>query len=101
MHKYELTTAQWSLLKHAMPNKTRPGRPWKSHRQTINGILWIIHSGAPWRDLPERYGSWKTVYDRFRRWHRDGTLIKILSVLDLILPPTLLRSENYRIKELA
>lgn len=69
-----------------MPSNNRPGRPWRSHRQSINGILWILNSGAPWRDLPERYGSWKTIYDRFRRWQRDGTLAKILTLLQLNFP---------------
>jgi transposase len=47
----------------------------------VNGIFWVLRSGAPWRDLPERYGSWKTVYDRFRRWAEDGTLQSIVEKL--------------------
>ncbi|MFD1144955.1 transposase [Larkinella insperata] len=86
MRKYELTDSQWEKLKDMMPSNNRPGRPWRSHRQSINGILWILNSGAPWRDLPERYGSWKTIYDRFRRWQRDGTLAKILTLLQLNFP---------------
>lgn len=77
-----------------MPSNNRPGRPWRSHRQSINGILWILNSGAPWRDLPERYGSWKTIYDRFRRWQRDGTLAKILTLLQLNFP-AVTATENY------
>ena len=55
-----------------------PGHPWKPHRPLLNGILWICHTGAPWRDLPERYGPWQTVYDRFNRWRADGTWAKIV-----------------------
>jgi transposase len=44
----------------------------------IDGMLWILHTGAPWRDLPERFGPWKTVYERFRRWTREGLWDKIL-----------------------
>ncbi|WP_128548345.1 transposase [Larkinella soli] len=86
MRKYELTDSQWEKIKDMMPSNNRPGRPWRSHRQSINGILWILNSGAPWRDLPERYGSWKTIYDRFRRWQRDGTLAKILAILQMDFP---------------
>lgn len=47
----------------------------------INGVLWILHTGAPWRDLPGRYGPWQTIYSRFRRWQRDGTWEQILGAL--------------------
>jgi transposase len=46
------------------------GRPLKDHRRIFNGILWRLHTGAPWRDIPERYGPWQSVYTRFRRWRR-------------------------------
>lgn len=85
MRKYELNDAQWDKIQRLLPINNRPGRPWNSHRQTLNGILWILNSGAPWRDLPERYGSWKTIYDRFKRWQRDGTLAKILDHLQIEL----------------
>ena len=49
----------------------------------MNGIVWLARSGAPWRDLPERYGSWKTVYSRFRKWIDDGILDNILRILSL------------------
>lgn len=48
------------------------------HRTILNGILWILPTGAPWRDLPERYGNWKTVYSRFRRWQEAGIWEQIL-----------------------
>jgi len=58
--------------------KPRVGRPNLDHRLILNGILWRLRTGAPWRDLPERYGSWKTVYSRFRRWQHKGIWDKVL-----------------------
>jgi transposase len=49
----------------------------------LNAILWIARSGAPWRDLPERYGSWKTVYDRFNKWSREGVFEEIFEILNV------------------
>ena len=57
------------------------GRPNKEHRTIVNGILWILRTGAPWRDLPERYGPWQTVYRGFRRWQRAGIWDRILTAL--------------------
>ncbi|MBD2822639.1 IS5 family transposase, partial [Xenorhabdus sp. 42] len=64
----------------------RAGRPHVEHRRVMNGMFWVLCSGAPWRDLPERYGPWKTVYNRFNRWSKSGIINKIfnrlLSTLD-------------------
>ena len=57
------------------------GRPLSDHRPIVNGILWILHTGAPWRDLPERYGPWQTVFTRFNGWRRDGTWVRIVTSL--------------------
>jgi transposase len=57
------------------------GRPYKDHRSVINGLLWITRTGAPWRDLPERYGSWKTCHDRLAKWQKDGTWHKVPQAL--------------------
>ena len=57
----------------------RPGGQWANHRQVINGILWKLATGVPWRDLPERYGPWQTCYERFRRWQADGTWQRLLA----------------------
>src|SRR5437879_1670876 len=88
MHRYELTDAQWEKIAPFFPDRYHqggPGPPWKEHRTIVNGILWRLHTGAPWPDIPERYGPWKTVYDRFNRWRRDGTWAKILDALLLRL----------------
>jgi transposase len=82
--RYELSNRQWNRIQHLFPDLEhdhKAGRPWKPHRQLLNGILWRLHAGAPWRDIPSRYGPWQTVYDRFRRWRLDGTWMRILTYL--------------------
>lgn len=83
-HRYELSDQQWKRLEPLLPqprHRGGRGRPSKDHRRIFNGILWRLHTGAPWRDIPERYGPWRTVYSRFRRWRRDGTWAKVLTQL--------------------
>lgn len=71
--RHELDDEQWAQLAALLPpEKPKTGRPSLAHRQVVNGILWVLRTGAPWRDLPERYGNWKTVYSRFRRWREAG-----------------------------
>jgi transposase len=75
----ELTDRAWTQIEPLLPvARGRSGR-WQDHRRVINGILWKLRTGAPWRDLPERYGPWQTCYDRFRRWQRDGTWDRLLA----------------------
>lgn len=57
------------------------GRPNEAHRRILNGILWVLRTGAPWRDLPERYGPWQTVYSRLRRWQAAGIWDRVLAEL--------------------
>ena len=78
--RYDLTDEQRALIASLMP-KPKPGGRWNDHRTTLDGMMWVLKSGSPWRDMPERYGSWKSVYDRFRRWTADGTIDKILDRL--------------------
>ena len=75
----ELTDTAWAQLAPLLPRNQRRGGRWRDHRTVINGILWKLRTGAPWRDLPERYGPWKTCYDRFVRWRRDGTWDRLLA----------------------
>lgn len=78
--QYELKNYQWEQIKDFfLPART--GRPGKDNRMILNAILWIARTGAPWRQLPECYGSWKTVYSRFCKWRDDGTLQMILETL--------------------
>jgi len=85
MRRYELTDTHWQLIEDLFPNQTM-GRPRRSDRTVLNGIFWILCSGAAWRDLPERYGPWKTVYHRFRQWQASGLFDSILERLHIELP---------------
>jgi transposase len=80
--RHDLTDAQWALLEPLLPTPHKPGRPPKwSRRQLIDGIRWRIRTGAPWRDVPDCYGHWRSVYGLYRRWQRDGTWARILTGL--------------------
>src|SRR5690554_6031645 len=83
--RYEISDNGWALIEDIVSPPQRTGRPRRDDRQVLNGIFWILCSGAKWRDLPERYGPWKTVYDRFRQWRDDGTFEAILARLQLRL----------------
>lgn len=81
MARHELTDAQFALIEPLLPAAPRRGRPWKDHRVVLNGLCWKLNTGVPWRDIPERYGSWKTIYDRYVFWRRDGTWERIMTAL--------------------
>ena len=82
MRRHELTDDHWErLIPLLPPQRPNNGRPAKDHRIIINGILWVLKTGAPWRDLPERYRPWQTVYSRIRRWQQAGVLARILAAL--------------------
>ena len=86
MARYELSDEQWELIEDLFPtNEGKTGRSFNDHRTVLNGMFWILRSGAPWRDLPERYGSWSTVHDRFTRWQEDGTLDRVCECLQMRL----------------
>ncbi len=77
----DLTDAQWARLEPLLPRGgKKAGRPPKwTKRQLIDGIRWRIRTGCPWRDIPDRYGPWQTVYGLFRRWQRAGVWAQILT----------------------
>ena len=78
----DLSDAQWAVLEPLLPRGKKPGRPLKwARRQLIDGIRWRIRAGTPWRDMPERYGPWESVYGLFRRWQRDGTWARMLAAV--------------------
>ncbi len=82
MERRELSDAQWERLRPLLPpQKPRTGRPAKDHRTVLEGILWVLRTGAPWRDLPERFGPWRTIYSRFRRWQQAGVWDRMLADL--------------------
>ena len=83
MARSKLTNRQWALIEPLLPGKfSDPGRSGSDNRKTIEGILWIIRTGAPWRDLPSDFGKWGTVYQGFRRWEQKGVFDSIFEVTD-------------------
>ena len=78
MTRHRLTDDQWELIEDVFPPRAKTGRPPSDRRMIVDGILWILRTGAPWRDLPEEYGPWSTVWDLFDAWNHDGTLNEIL-----------------------
>ena len=100
--RYELTQAQWDRIAPMLPGKdSDPGRTGGDNRLFVNGCLWVLRSGAHWRDLPERYGKWKTLHKRFTRWAKAGvwdevfaSLIKDRDNQYLMLDSTLVRAHQ-------
>jgi transposase len=82
MAKGDLTDVQWQIVDGILPgDRVRAdgrGRPWSDRRMVLNGVLWILRTGAPWQDLPPRYGPYQTVHRRFQNWVRSGALEKVL-----------------------
>jgi len=83
--RYELTDSEWERVSKYFSEKEAgtPGRPPKPPRPKLNGVIWLTRSGAPWRDMPDRYGSWNTVYDFFRELVDSGVLVKIFADLNI------------------
>ena len=82
VRRHELTDDEWTALEPLLPPQKPPlGKPNLPHRVVLDGIFWRIRTGAPWRDLPERYGKWQTVYSRFRRWQQAGIWDRVLAAL--------------------
>jgi transposase len=82
----DLTNEQWERIKLLLPKeKTKRGRPSQDHRTVLNGISWVLRTGAPWRDTPERYGKWTTIYSRFQRWRKAGVWDRMFAELQTTL----------------
>ncbi len=83
----DLTNAQWEAVRDLVPEPERVrttalgGRPWRDPRDVLNGILWVLRTGAPWADLPRRYPPPQTCHRRFQKWTREGVLDAILAAL--------------------
>jgi len=82
--RYELTDDGWERIASLLPAQGRGGK-WAEHRTVLNGMFWVLNSGAQWRDMPERYGRWETVYGRYRRWTREGLFGRVLGALHVSL----------------
>jgi transposase len=100
--RYELSDAQWQRIEALLPGKVGdPGRTAADNRLFVNGVLWVLRSGARWHDLPERYGKWKSVHTRFARWAKAGVWERVFETLTkdrkneyLMLDTTLVRAHQ-------
>jgi transposase len=81
MARKRLTDEQWDLIQDIFPPPAKTGRPPVDRRDVVDGIFWILRTGSPWRDLPEEFGKWGTVWDLFDKWNADGTWDEILDRL--------------------
>jgi transposase len=82
MNRHDLTNTQWERLQPLLPpQKPHTGRPAANHRRILHGMLWIIRTGAPWRDLPERYGPWPTIASRLYRWRKAGIWARLFAAV--------------------
>lgn len=101
--RYELSDAQWKRIGHLLPGKVGdPGRTGADNRLFVNGVLWVLRSGARWEDLPERYGKYKSVHKRFTRWAKAGVWERMFDSLTedpdsqyLMLDTTLVRVHQH------
>ena len=88
-HYRDLTDAQWGILNTLIPEPAARrhgrGRPWKDRRAVLNGILWVLRTGAPWADVPDRYPSYQTCHRRFQQWVSSGIMKGVLEALALDL----------------
>ena len=80
MARFDLSEQEWAIIAPLLPNKPR-GVPRTDDRRVLNGIFHILRTGAPWRDLPERYGPYTTCYNRFNRWAKAGVWVKVFAAL--------------------
>jgi transposase len=76
MARFDLTDAEWAMIAPLLPDKPR-GVARVDDRRVLNGIFWTLRTGSPWRDLPERYGPYTTVYNRYNRWAKAGVWLRI------------------------
>jgi transposase len=81
MARLLLTDEEWELIADVFPEPARTGRPRRDARTVLDGILWVLRTGSPWRDLPEEFGPWQTAWRMFDQWNLEGTLAKILRCL--------------------
>ena len=101
--RHEISDEQWDRIEHLLPGKIGdPGRSGENNRLFVNAVIWIARTGAPWRDLPERFGKWNSVFRRFSRWCKHGvwqqvfeTLGEKVDVEDLLLDSTVVRAHQH------
>jgi transposase len=77
--RQEISDEVWAVLEPLLPAVRTAGRSWGDHRLAVEGMVWKYRTGAPWRDVPERFGKWNSIYKRFSRWAQDGTWDRLLA----------------------
>ena len=91
----ELTEAEWARVRPLLPPQRPPvGRPRHDHRTVLGGILWVLRTCAPWREMPARFGKWDTAYSRYRLWREQGIWQRIIETLGPPAPPPPQRSSS-------
>lgn len=102
MRRYEISDDDFARIEHLLPGRQEaPGGTAPNNRRFINAVLWIARSGAPWRDLPEHYGNWNSVFVRFNRWSKAGHWARIMAALQdpdlewLMLDSTIVRAHQH------
>jgi putative transposase len=102
MRRHEITDEQWMKIRRLLPGKAGdPGRTAEDNRLFINAVLWVAKTGAPWRDLPERFGPWNSVFQRFNRWSKRGVWKRIFDAWKdpdlecLMLDSTVIRAHQH------
>jgi transposase len=100
--RHEISDASWLKIKELLPGKpSDPGRTAEDNRLFLNAVLWIARTGSPWRDLPERFGPWNTVFQRFNRWCKRGVWQAVLEAWQdpdlecLLLDSTIVRAHQH------
>jgi putative transposase len=82
----EISDELWALIEPLLPAGGHQGRPWNDHRLTLEGIIWRFRVGAPWRDLPDDFGAWQSVWERHRLWSDDGTYVRMFAAVRAAAP---------------
>src|SRR5438045_3416704 len=101
-HRHAIIDADWDRIKDLLPGRAgQPGVTAKDNRLFVNAVMWIAKTGAPWRDLPERFGNWNSVFQRFNRWCKSGVFQSIMEKLEdpdlgvLLLDSTIIRAHQH------
>jgi transposase len=102
MRRHEIADEDWVRIKDLLPGQVgHPGVTAKDNRLFLNAVLWIAKTGAPWRDLPERFGNWNSVWKRFDRWAKKGVWQRVFEALQdpdlewLLLDSTVIRAHQH------
>ena len=85
VNRHGLTDEQWSAIEPLLPKPKRMGRPPRDAREMMDSHMWVLRTGAPWRDLPDWFGPWQTSYTRFRQWRDGGVWDRIVEKLLVLL----------------